>query len=117
MSNKVVVEKYMHAYQQFDHKAILDLLTDDVIWEMPGYFHHTGKDAFDKEIEPADVDGPPDIHITRLMEEGNIVVAEGTVQSKFKNGNSINAVFCDVFHFTGNKINKLTSYVMFLKTE
>lgn len=107
----------MNAYCQFDHQAILDLLTDDVIWDMPGFFYHTGKEAFDKEIEPAVVDGPPDIRVTQLIEEGDIVVAEGTVQSKFRNGDLMNAVFCDVFHFTGNKINKLTSYVMFLKPE
>src|SRR5262245_43754033 len=117
MSNKQTVQAYMDAYCHFDHPKILDLLTEDVIWDMPGFFYHTGKEAFDKEIEPPGVDGPPDIQISRIIEEGNIVVAEGTVQSRFKNGELMNCAFCDVFHFAGTKINKLTSYVNFLKTK
>ena len=47
-----------------------------------------------------------------MIEEGNIVVAEGTVKSKFKNGQLLHASFCDVFHFENNKISRLTGYLM-----
>jgi ketosteroid isomerase-like protein len=113
MSNKNVVESYMEAFHATDHPRILACLTDDVIWEMPGFFYHVGKEAFDKEIENPNGDGHPDITVTRLIEEENIVVAEGTVMAKLKDGGMIDAVFCDVFHFRGDKISKLTSYVMF----
>jgi hypothetical protein len=46
--------------------------------------------------------------------KGDIVVAEGTVTAKMKGGQLIDAVFCDVFHVRGDKINQLTSFVMFL---
>jgi ketosteroid isomerase-like protein len=82
---------------------------------MPGFFHHEGITAFDKEIENPNADGNPDITITRLIEEGEIVVAEGAVKAKLKDGNSIDAVFCDVFHFANGKISKLTTYLMFNK--
>lgn len=98
-----------------DHTKILSCLNEDVIWEMPGFFYHQGKKAFDKEIENPDADGHPDIIITRLVEEGNVVIAEGTVKAKMKGGNKIDAVFCDVFHFTDGKISKLTTYLMFNK--
>ena len=114
MSNKKTVEQYMDGFRQTDHQKILDCLTEDVIWDMPGFFYHEGKAAFDKEIENPNADGHPDITIIRLVEEENIVVAEGTVQAKMKDG-SLDAVFCDVFHFRDEKICKLTSYVMFLK--
>jgi len=110
---KQMVQKYMDAFSVTDHEKILSCLTDDVEWEMPGYFHHKGIDAFDKEIENPNADGHPRISVNRLIEEGNIVVAEGTVQAKLKGGNKIDAVFCDVFHFRDGKISKLTSYVMF----
>lgn len=112
---KQIVEKYMDGFRTTDHKKILSCLTDDVIWEMPGFYLHNGIEAFDKEIENSNADGHPDIKVTRLVEEGNIVVAEGTVKAKMKDGNKLDAVFCDVFHFTNGKISKLTSYLMFNK--
>lgn len=116
MSNqKETVEKYMDGFRVTDHQKILSCLTDDIVWEMPGYYLHKGKDAFDAEIENPHADGHPQIEIFRMIEDGNIVVAEGSVKAKLKGGNMIDAVFCDVFHFTGEKISKLTSYLMFNK--
>lgn len=105
----------MDGFRSTDHTKILSCLNDTVIWEMPGFFYHEGKEAFDKEIENPNADGHPDISITRLVEEGNIVIAEGTVKAKMKDGNKLDAVFCDVFHFTNSKISKLTTYLMFNK--
>ena len=114
-NQKQTVEKYMDGFRSTDHPKILSCLNDHVIWEMPGFFYHQGKEAFDKEIENPNADGHPDISITRLVEEGNIVIAEGTVKAKMKDGNKLDAVFCDVFHFTNGKISKLTTYLMFNK--
>ncbi len=112
---KQIVEKYMDGFRTTDHKKILSCLTNDVVWEMPGFYLRKGIDAFDKEIENPNADGHPDIKVIRFVEEGNIVVAEGTVKANMKDGNKIDAVFCDVFHFTNGKISKLTSYLMFNK--
>lgn len=103
----------MDGFRNTDHEMILSCLTPDVIWEMPGYFYHEGIEAFDKEIENPMADGDPLIEIFRMIEEENFVVAEGSVKAKLKDGNLIDAVFCDVFHFRDEKICKLTSYVMF----
>lgn len=110
---KQIVEKYMDGFRSTDHEKILSCLTEDVVWEMPGFYLHNGKAAFDKEIENANADGHPAIEVIRLVEEGNIVVAEGNVKAKMKDGSKLDAVFCDVFHFTNGKISKLTSYLMF----
>jgi len=113
MSQKKVVERYMEGFSTTDHDKVLSCLTDDVVWHMPGFFHHEGKAAFDKEIENPNAIGNPDIQITRLVEEGNIVIAEGSVKAQLKDNKKIDAVFCDVFHFTNGKISKLTTYLMF----
>jgi uncharacterized protein len=112
---KQIVEKYMDGFRSTDHAKILSCVNENVIWEMPGFFYHEGKEAFDKEIENPNADGHPDISIIRLIEEGNIVIAEGTVKAKMKDGNKLDAVFCDVFHFANDKIGKLTTYLMFNK--
>jgi uncharacterized protein len=112
--NKITVRKYMEAFTRTDHDEILSCLSDDIEWDIPGMFRITGKEAFDKHIENEAFVGSPTIHVTRLIEEGDVVVAEGTVQSARKDGGRLNAVFCDVFVMRDAKIRQLTSYLMLL---
>lgn len=112
MSNKKVIETYMDGFRKGDHAQILSCLTANVVWEMPGLFHKVGKEEFDKEIENDAFEGRPTINLIRMVEEGNIVVAEGSVICKIKNGELLNAMFCDVFHFKKGKIKQLTGYLM-----
>jgi uncharacterized protein len=114
--NKRTVEKYMAGFRRSDHQMILDCLTDDVVWKMPGVYTHNGKEEFDNEIENDNFVGSPAIQVKRVIEENDIVIAEGAVQGKMKNGNSLDAVFCDVFEMRGGKIKCLTSYLMTLNT-
>lgn len=110
--NKKAVEKYMNGFNAADHEMILSCLTDDVIWYMPGFFNHQGKEAFDKEIENENFTGLPVITISRYVEEGDVVIAEGAVQANMKGGGLLDAVFCDVFEMQNGKIKKLTTYLM-----
>ena len=113
--NKKTVEKYIEGFNKSDHKQILSCLTEDVEWILPGIFHHTGKNACDKEIENPAFEGKPVIVVTRVIEENNIVITEGTVRAKKKEAEYINLVFCDVFEMKNGLINKLTSYLMEIK--
>jgi uncharacterized protein len=70
------------------------------------------KAAFDKEIENAAFLGSPTIKVMRLIEEADIVVAEGSVRSARKDGGILNAAFCDVFEMRDGKVGRLTSYLM-----
>lgn len=110
--NKETVERYMEAFSRTDHAAILACLTDDVEWVMPGFFRLAGKSAFDAEIENDAFVGSPTIEVTRLVEEADVVVAEGTVRAARKDGGALDAVFCDVFEMRQAKIARLISYLM-----
>jgi len=110
-ANKRTVERYMEAFRGSDHEAILSCLTDDIVWDMPGAFHLVGKVAFDREIENPAFKGRPAITVTRVVEENDIVVAEGRVRADRSDGGVLNAVFCDVFEMQGGKIKKLISYL------
>jgi len=114
--NKKIIEKYMQGFRESDHEKILSCLSDAIIWEMPGVYKHIGKEEFDKEIENENFVGKPKIQIKRLVEEDNVVIAEGSVQGEMTNGNKLDAVFCDVFLMENGKIKKLTSYLMSLNT-
>ena len=109
--NKKTVGRYMDGFIKSDHAQILSCLTEDVEWEMPGAFHLVGKDAFDKEIENDAFVGSPTITITRMVEENDVVIAEGAVRAKKKDGDILNAVFCDVFVMENAKIKRLTTYL------
>ena len=113
--NKKTVERYMDGFNKSDHAQILSCLTDDVEWEMPGAFHLVGKDAFDNEIENDAFVGSPTITITRMVEENDVVIAEGAVRAKKKDGGLLSAVFCDVFAMKSGKIQRLTTYLTEVK--
>lgn len=110
--NKHTVQKYMDAFNRTDHAEILSCLTEDVEWLIPGAFHTKGKREFDGQIEGEAFTGHPTIRVTRLVEEHNIVVAEGNVRAARKDGGTLHAVFCDVFVMRDAKIAHLTSYLM-----
>ncbi len=93
---------------------ILDCLTDDVVWDMPGNFHHEGKEAFQKEIVSEAFTGLAIISISRMIEENDVVMAEGSVRCQFKTGNWLHAVFSDVFEMRGGKIKRLITYLTVL---
>ncbi|HKC09674.1 MAG TPA: nuclear transport factor 2 family protein [Methylomirabilota bacterium] len=113
--NKSTVGRYLEGFRKSDHAQILSCLTDDVEWEMPGAFHLVGKLAFDKEIENDAFVGRPTITTVRMIEENDIVVAEGRVQAKRRDGGVLNAVFCDVFVMSNARIRRLTTYLAEVK--
>jgi limonene-1,2-epoxide hydrolase len=108
---KEIVETYMEGFRESNHPKILNCLTDDVIWIIHGHRKLQGKEAFDAEIENDDFEGQPEIQIDRMTEEGNIVIAEGTVLAKPKNQTPLLLHFCDVFEFENGKIKKLSSFL------
>ena len=110
--NILAVERYMEGFRTTDHAKILGCLTDDVEWILPGAFHLRGKEAFDREIENDAFIQPPHIEVTRLTEQNDVVVAEGFVRTKRKDGVEITLAMCDVFDMRDGKIRRLTSYLM-----
>lgn len=113
--NKETVARYMEGFRRSDHAMVLSCLTDNVEWLIPGMFHVRGKEAFDREIENEAFVGSPDIVVTRMAEEADVVFAEGTVRAQRRDGEVLNLMFCDAFEMEGGKIRKLISYLMEVK--
>ena len=110
--NKKTVGKYIDGFNKSDHGQILSCLIEDIEWEMPGVFHLYGKESFDKEINNEAFVGNPTVTIIRMTEENDVVVAEGEVHVKKKDGNILHAKYCDVFIMKNAKIRQLISYFM-----
>lgn len=105
----------MDAFRATDRAAILSCLTDDVEWILPGAFHVHGKDDFAKHIVDDGFVGRPVITVSRLLEDGDVVVAEGAVRAPKADGAFLDLVFCDVFDMRDGKIRRLISYLMEVK--
>ena len=113
--NQQTVDTYMDGFRNTDRARILACLTDDVEWLIPGLFHTHGKDEFAGHIVDEGFAGKPEITVTRVVEENDVVVAEGTVRAGRSDGGVMNLVFCDMFELRAAKIRKLTSYLMEIK--
>jgi ketosteroid isomerase-like protein len=111
-TRKAVVEAYFDGFRRSDHHQILGCLTDDVVWDLPGFTHLRGKDAFDKEIENDEFVGKPTLIVDRLVEEAGTVVAIGNGQTMHKSGEIRRFAFCDVFTFAGDQIRRVESYLV-----
>jgi len=111
-SNKRTVETYMEGFRKTDRSKILSCLTDDVEWVIPGAFSVRGKDDFASHIVDEGFVGHPLITVSRLIEEEDVVVAEGSVRAPRVGGTFLDLVFCDVFDMRDGKIRRLVSYLM-----
>jgi len=111
-SRKALVEAYFDGFRQSDHAQILACLTDDVAWDLPGFKHLTGKEAFDAEIENPNFVGSPTLVVDRLIEEGDAVVAIGNGEGTLRGGQDFRFAFSDVFTFAGDKMCRVESYVV-----
>ncbi len=114
-ARKLIVERYFDGFRKSDHEQILALLTDGVAWDLPGYRHLTGKEAFDQEIENEEFVGSPTLTVDRVVEEGGTVVAVGEGQATHRSGTAFRFAFCDVFTFAGDRICRVESYLVPLK--
>jgi ketosteroid isomerase-like protein len=111
-TRKAVVDSYMEGFRQSDHARILACLTDDVVWDILGYRHLEGKEAFDGEIEGGEPNGSPILDVDRVVEEGETVVVLGEGRAALASGATRRFAFCTVFTFAGDLIRHVESYVV-----
>ena len=111
-AHKDVIQTYFEGFRRSDHAAILACLTDDVVWDLPGYKTLAGKEAFDGEIENDAFEGSPTLTVDRLVEEGNTVVALGVGQGAMKGGGLHQFAFSTVLTFAWDKISRVESYIV-----
>jgi ketosteroid isomerase-like protein len=110
---KRTVETYLDGFRRSDHAAILSCLADDVVWDLPGFKHLVGKNAFDREIENPEFIGSPRLTLDRLVEEQNTVVAIGTGETTHQSGDVMRFAFCDVFTFRADDlVQRVESYIV-----
>jgi ketosteroid isomerase-like protein len=114
--NVETVSTYLDGFRKNDHQQILSCLTDDIKWTVFGAFQLTGKEAYDKAIDgaPEFVD-PPELEVVRIVEQGDVVMAELTGTAKRATGGEMRMSMAEVFVMRNGKIAERRAWVIVLK--
>jgi ketosteroid isomerase-like protein len=107
-----LVDRYMEGFRRSDHEAILDCLTDDVVWHIHGFRSTEGKAAFDDEIENPAFEGSPELTVERTIEADGVVVTTGTGVGHHREAGRFRFAFNDIFTFRDGLIAQVDSYVV-----
>jgi ketosteroid isomerase-like protein len=113
--NKQTVETYLDGFRKNDHAQILSCLTDDIQWTVFGGFRLTGKEAYDAAIEGPGFIPPPELEVVRMVEEGDVVMAELTGSVKRDPGDVMRMSMAEVFRMRDGKICERRAWVIELK--
>ena len=114
--NTETVTTYLDGFRKKDHTQILSCLTDDITWTVFGAFHLTGKAAYDKAIDgaPEFID-PPTLEVVRMVEQGNVVMAELIGTARRAVGGEMRMSMAEVFVMRDGKIAERRAWVIVLK--
>ena len=109
------VESYLDGFRKNDHEQILSCLTEDIEWTVFGAFHLTGKEAYDEAIDgaPEFID-PPELEVVRMVEQGDVVMAELTGTVKRAAGGEMRMSMAEVFVMRNGKIAERRAWVIVL---
>jgi uncharacterized protein len=115
--NKQTVERYLEGFRRTDHKQILSCLTDDIVWTVFGAFRLRGKEAYDAAIEGPGFVGSPELHVVRMVEEGDTVMAELTGSALREDGTTMRMAMGEVFVFRDGLICERRAFVVPLQED
>lgn len=114
--NIETVNTYLDGFRRNDHEQILSCLTDDIRWTVFGGFQITGKEAYDENIDGAPVFiDPPELEVVRMVEQGDVVMAELNGVAKYAAGGEMRMSMAEVFVMRDGKIAERRAWVVELK--
>lgn len=111
-TNKQIVEKVNDGFAKNQPEVFLGFCKDDVKWNMVGDETRTGVDTIRQWMKSMGDMEPPKFSVANLVAEGDVVVANGDMTMKTKEGTIDSYSFCDVYRFESGRIAELTSYVV-----
>lgn len=108
--NKQIVEKINKAFDTSDINAFLSYCAENVSWNIIGENKFTGKEAIKKFMDGRP-QTPPHFTVKEIIAEENTAVCYGDMQMKDNEGVSEDYSFCDVYHFSGGKVNEFLTFM------
>lgn len=103
----------MDCFNRQDWAGMLPLLSEEIErWEVGAPRPVRGHREFLAEMPPGPEVRSLRSDVARMVEEGNIVVAEGTVRVTKHDDSEIVVRFCTVFEFEGPRVRRLVAYTV-----
>ncbi len=102
---------FHRAFAENDTGYIMDNITQDISWDIPGDRYVQGKEAFASALKEMKNEGKTKVEIEHVITHGKTAAVNGTVL--YENGMS--HAFCDIYVFSGfknPKVKEITSYVV-----
>lgn len=107
-----IARAYFDGFRNGDREAILALLTDDVVWDIYGHRHLSGKEEFAGEIVSDAFEGQPELDVERVIASGDAVAVPHHGRARMVGGAVFEFDAVTVLTFSGELIARVQSYVV-----
>src|SRR5688572_16452617 len=114
-NNKAILQQANAAISKGDTEGFLSFCANDIEWMMVGDKTIKGKDAL-RQWMATEYAEPPQFTVTNLIAEGDFVTALGDITVKGDDGKTALHLYCDVWHFRGDKMAALKAFVIKAET-
>ena len=112
--NKQIIEKVNEAFENNSTEGFLGNCADNVVWNMPGNGVFNGIEAIRKFMNEGAAQIPL-FTIKSMIAENDLVMCNGEMKMKNKDGIAEDYGFCDLYNIESGKIIEITSYIIMLK--
>ena len=115
-TTKELVQKVNKIFEENKMEEFVQLLSDDIIWEM--YSSSTGHTTLRGKDEISKMDVGENMPERMYFKFGTIIIdgekasVECTTTGDRPDGSAYKGFSCDIYHFSNDKINKIISYVI-----
>jgi uncharacterized protein len=110
-TNKSVLEQANAEVAKGNNEGFLAHCTEDIRWTTVGESTLEGKQAVRTWMKHAYAT-PPKFNVERIVAEGDVVIALGTIEGEGKDGNRTIFAYSDVWHLRDGKLASLDAFVV-----
>jgi uncharacterized protein len=89
----------------------LPYLSENIRWNILGEDAVVGKNEVLEVSKMKDLENYPEIKLKSIIAEGNLVVIESEGKATTKTGKPYNQKYCEVFRFSNNILEEVTTYL------
>lgn len=113
ISIKSLVIEINDAFEKGNTEFLAKHVTDDIVWTISGQNEPiNGKAAYLECCKSAPFkEGSPKVTLVNVYIDGGSAVADGNLEAETLSGKAFYQRFCDIYHFDGDKIKEMTTYL------
>jgi uncharacterized protein len=114
---KNIVQDINASFMEGDTEKFLSLCDENVEWEILGEKAARGKAAIREFMSSVADCAPPQFSVRDIVAEGDVVICHGDMKMTHHTADDQDYAYCDVYHFAGDRVTSLRSYIVQAKKE